>query len=103
MLLAAGCRRDEILGLLWSAVDFATSQIFIRQSLNNQCEIKETKTAAGVRALYVDAETMAHLQTRKAFQAKTLHLVMIEDAEGKKHPVEQTDETPVCCSATAST
>lgn len=63
LLLATGCRRGEILGLTWSAVDFASSQIFIRQSLNNQCEVKETKTAAGVRALYVDAETMAHLQT----------------------------------------
>ena len=98
MLLATGCRRGEILGLTWSAVDFTSSQIFIRQSLNNQCEVKETKTAAGVRALYVDAETMAHLQMWKAFQAKALYLVMAEDAEGKKHPVEQTDKTPVCCS-----
>lgn len=98
LLLATGCRRGEILGLTWSAVDFTSSQIFIRQSLNNQCEIKETKTSAGVRALYVDAETMAHLQMWKAFQAKALHLVMIEDAEGKRHPVEQTDKTPVCCS-----
>ena len=98
LLLATGCRRGEILGLPWSAVDFKSSQIYIRQSLNNQCEIKETKTAAGVRALYVDAETIAHLRVWKVFQAKALHLVMVEDEEGKKHPVEQTDETPVCCS-----
>ena len=98
LLLATGCRRGEILGLPWSAIDFESSQIYIRQSLNNQCEIKETKTAAGVRALYVDAETIAHLQMWKAFQAKALHLVMTEDAEGKRHPVEQTDKTPVCCS-----
>ena len=98
LLLATGCRRGEILGLSWSAIDFESSQIYIRQSLNNQCEIKETKTAAGVRALYVDRETITHLQAWKAFQAKALHLVMAEDSEGKKHSVEQTDETPVCCS-----
>ena len=98
LLLATGCRRGEILGLSWSAVDFETSQIHIRQSLNQQCEIKETKTAAGIRSLFVDAETMAHLRAWKAFQAKALHLVMAVDEKGKRRPVEQTGETPVCCS-----
>ena len=40
---------------------------------------------------------MAHLRKWKAFQAKALHLVMGEDSDGKKHPVEQTAKTPVCC------
>lgn len=98
IMLATGCRRGESLALTWGCVDFDTSQIVIKQTINQRCELKEPKTGAGVRALYVDADTMAHLRKWKEFQARALHLVMVEDSSGKKRPVKQTDETPVCCS-----
>lgn len=98
MMLATGCRRGESLALTWQCVDFDNSQITIRRTLNQRGELKEPKTGAGVRTLYVDADTMEHLRTWKAFQAKALHLVMAEDSDGRRHAVEQTEETPVCCS-----
>lgn len=98
IMLATGCRRGESLGLTWECVDFETSQITIRQTLNQRGELKEPKTGAGVRSLFIDSDTMAHLRKWKSFQKKALHLVMVEDAEGKKRPVEQTPKTPVCCS-----
>lgn len=102
VMLATGCRRGESLALTWECVDFATSQIVIRQTINQRCELKEPKTGAGVRALYVDADTMAHLRKWKEFQKTYLHLVMVEDAPGRKRPLEQTEKTPVCCSNVGS-
>lgn len=98
LMLATGCRRGESLALTWECVDFDNSQIVIRQTLNQRGELKEPKTGAGVRSLYIDADTMAHLRKWKDFQKKALHLVMVEDAPGRKRPVGQTDKTPVCCS-----
>lgn len=98
IMLATGCRRGESLALTWGCVDFGNSQIVIRQTLNQRGELKEPKTGAGVRALYIDADTMEHLRKWKAFQKKALNLVMVEDAPGHKLAVGQTDETPVCCS-----
>lgn len=97
IMLATGCKRGESLALTWGCVDFGASHIVIKQTFNQRSELKETKTSAGMRSLYVDADTMAHLRKWKAFQAKALHLVMVDDPDGKKHPIEQTDETPVCC------
>ena len=98
LMLATGCRRGEALALAWGAVDFEASQLTIRQSLTPRLEVKEPKTGAGVRTLYVDADTMAHLRKWKEFQAKALRLVMSEDSEGRMRSVGQTRETPVCCS-----
>ena len=97
LMLATGCRRGESLGLAWENVDFENNQISIVRSLNAQMVLKSPKTKKGIRTLSVDACTMAHLRKWKEFQAKALHLVMVEDANGKKHPVEQTPKTPVCC------
>ena len=102
IMLATGCRRGESLALTWECVDFDASQIVIRQTLNQRGELKEPKTGAGVRALYIDADTMAHIRKWKDFQKRALHLVMVADAPGRKHPVEQTDKTPVCCSDVGS-
>ncbi len=102
ILLATGCRRGEALALTWGCVDFNSSQVFIKQTINQRCEVKEPKTGAGVRALYVDADTMAHLRKWKTFQAKALHLVTLTDEDGNLvGPAKQTDETPVCCSDVA--
>lgn len=97
LMLATGCRRGESLGLTWENVDFKNRQITIVQSLNAQMVLKSPKTKKGIRTVSVDAETMAHLHKWKAFQAKALHLIMIEDSKGKKRPLEQTPKTPVCC------
>ena len=98
LMLATGMRRGETLGLTWEHVDFDNAQITVCKSLNAQMVHKTTKTRKGIRTLAVDADTMAHLRQWKAFQAKALHLVMVEDANGKKRPVEQNGKTPVCCS-----
>ena len=100
LMFATGMRRGECMGLCWKHIDFDGSQIHIRQALSNEKQIKEPKTASGIRSLYVDADTMAHLRTWKAFQKKALHRVMVEDADGKQRARTQTDETPVCCDNT---
>ena len=102
LMLATGMRRGEALGLQWQSVDFEANQITVCKSLDAQMQHKSPKTKSGIRTLSVDAETMAHLRKWKAFQAKALHLVMVKDANGKKRPVEQTDNTAVCCSCNGS-
>lgn len=97
IMLTAGCRRGEALGLTWENVDFKKNQITIRQSLNAQMVLKSPKTKSGIRTLSIDSDTMEHLQRWKEFQAKALHLVMTENEQGEKHPIEQTPKTPVCC------
>ena len=97
LMLATGMRRGETLGLTWEHVDFENQQITVMQSLNAQMVLKSPKTKKSVRTIAVDADTMAHLRKWKDFQKRALHLVMVEDANGKKRPVEQTPKTPVCC------
>lgn len=99
--LATGMRRSEVLGLTWSAIDFETAQITVRQKLvyekkrgseeAGKVVIDKPKTKTSVRTLFVDAETLAHLKRWKEFQAKALHLVM---PEGRA--LSQGQETPVC-------
>lgn len=97
LMLATGCRRGESLGLTWEHVDFDNQQVTIVQSLNAQMILKSPKTKKGVRTLSIDADTLAHLRKWHDFQKRALHLVMVEDENGKKRPVEQTPKTPVCC------
>lgn len=93
IMLATGMRRGEACGLTWSAIDFDSNQISITQSLTAHVDVKSTKTKAGTRTLYVDADTMAHLRVWKDFQARALHLVMPDGMAST-----QTDETPVVIS-----
>ena len=95
LLLATGMRRGEVCGLTWGAVDFDNGQIYVRQSVTaSTVEVKDPKTYSGKRALSVDCNTLEHLKTWQAFQAKALHVVMPDGVA-----VMQTDETPVCCSS----
>lgn len=102
ILCATGCRRGEMLAITWGKLDFESNSLTIDKSLNADAIQKEPKTEAGIRTIAVDADTMAMLKSWKAFQKKVLHLVMVEDANGRKRPVEQDASTPVVCSCTGT-
>ena len=93
LLLATGARRGEILGLQWGNVDLATGAIRIAQTINEQNIIKEPKTEAGIRNLFIDEYTLAHLRKWQQFQQKALHLVNVDGIA-----LTQDSETPVFCS-----
>lgn len=90
LMLACGCRRGEALGLVWGNVNLEEGTIRIAQTLNESLVIKEPKTDAGIRNLYVDEHTLQHLRRWQAFQKRMLHLV---NADGVA--LSQDDETPV--------
>ena len=96
ILLATGMRRGEACGLTWDAVDFESGQLSVRQSLTQDMVLKQPKTAAGVRSLYVDADTLKHLKAWKEFQAKALHRVRSEGADNVA-TLQQTPQTPIVC------
>lgn len=91
LLLASGCRRGEILGLVWDAVDFNESTITIRQTLTARVKVKRPKTESGLRTLTIDPSTMDVLRRWKVRQASMLHLVMPDGVA-----LTQTPLTPVC-------
>lgn len=93
LLLASGCRRGEILGLVWDAVNFNTSEITVRQTLTARGQVKVPKTESGLRTLTLDANTMKLLGWWKSQQALMLHRVMPEGVA-----LTQTLDTPVCVS-----
>lgn len=98
LLLSTGMRRGEALALMWGKVDFDSSSILVDRSLNSDAVLKQPKTEAGTRRISIDADTMAMLGQWQEFQARVLHLVMVEDADGKCHPVGQDAGTPIVCS-----
>lgn len=96
ILLATGMRRGEVCGLTWEAVDFESGQISVRQALTQDMVLKQPKTAAGIRSLYVDADTLEHLKKWKEFQAKAMHRIRSEGA-GDVTTLQQTPQTPIIC------
>ena len=52
--LATGMRLGETLALKWDNVSFQSSRIFVTQALDNKGNIKEPKSAAGKRSIFVD-------------------------------------------------
>ena len=86
--LATGMRRGEVFGLAWGAVDLRGASLKVRQSLTQYGEIKTPKTKAGLRTISLDFATARRLARWKGEQSRYLEMLGIE----------QTDETPVCCS-----
>lgn len=95
LMLATGMRRGEVLGLTWGNVDLDNGIVRVAQTLNESVEIRTPKTDNGIRSLYVDEFTLAHLRKLKAFQAKALHTI---SADGVA--LSQDGRTPVFCSDT---
>lgn len=92
--LATGMRLGEVFGLDWGAVDLDAPMLKVRQSLENSGHLKEPKTTAGRRNVYLDAKTAAHLKTWAAFLAIELRKLGKADKCGLKK------DTPVIVSDT---
>lgn len=86
--LATGMRLGEVFGLSWGGVDLHQSCIQVYQQLSTYGEITPPKSKAGIRAVFIDATTAAHLEKWKRRQAVEL----------LKLGIKQNDSTPVCCS-----
>ena len=72
LLLITGARRGEILGLKWSAIDFAGNRIHICNNVLYTADVgvyQDTpKTASSIRWIVVPSETMSLLREWKAYQ-----------------------------------
>lgn len=88
LMLLAGLRRSEAVGLEWR--DVRGGMVFVSRSVAERTgEVKEPKTAAGVRAVPMLPQLASSLEAWKVAQASQLSLIGIEQAP----------ETPVVTSA----
>jgi integrase len=72
LVLAAGMRRGEVLGLRWQDVDLKAGTLMVRQTLEQTragLSFKEPKTAKGRRLLPLPAVVAEHLRRHKKEQA----------------------------------
>lgn len=102
LLIVTGCRRGEIMGLKWSAVDFERSQIKINNNLLYSSDYgiyqDSTKTDTSDRIIKLPAETMELLknyrswweQVRSEAGTEWNYFIEIPDGRGIKH-TERTD------------
>ena len=86
--LATGMRRGEVLALTWNCVDLDRGFLSVIHSINTYGEVKEPKTRAGIRKLSIDKTTVGHLKLWRTRQREEFTFLGIE----------QTGDTPVCCS-----
>ena len=73
LAIGLGLRRGEVLGLMWSDVDFRKNTIEVRHNLlcvNGEKSIGDPKTEAGKRTLVVPEELMKLLRKHKTQQAE---------------------------------
>lgn len=97
LLIVTGCRRGEIMGLKWSAVDFENSQIRINNNLLYSKEFgiyqDSTKTDTSDRTVRLAPETMELLRDYRAWWEQLRHdagsawnsFIEIPDGKGIKH------------------
>ena len=81
--LATGMRLGEVLRLRWELVSLSDGRL----------TVDEAKTAAGVRSVFIDSETVRHLAKWKRLQRELLATLCIE----------QSDSTPVVCDSVGHT
>lgn len=97
LMLATGMRRGEALGMTWGNLNLEDGIARVSQTLNETMDLKEPKTDAGIRNLYLDSHTVEHLRRWKEFQAKALHLVIRDGVA-----LSQDERTPVFCTDNGS-
>lgn len=97
LLIVTGCRRGEIMGLKWNAVDFDNNQIKINNNLLYSKDFgvyqDSTKTDTSDRIIKLTAETMELLkdyriwweQVRRASGTEWNYFIEIPDGKGVKH------------------
>lgn len=97
LLIVTGCRRGEIMGLKWSAVDFENNQIKINNNLLYSKDFgvyqDSTKTDTSDRIIKLTAETMELLKDYRTYWEEVRHgagtewncFIDIPDGKGIKH------------------
>lgn len=86
LMLFAGLRRGEALGLSWSDIDFDNASLTVSHSVDKVTrELKEPKTQTSKRQISLDAGTMSNLVRWKNMQRKYLNHLGIE--QGRETPV----------------
>lgn len=73
LFLARGLRRGEVCGLTWSSIDLEAGTLRIettRTMVNGEAIPSRPKTAAGLRAISLDAHLVSLLRTHRARQAE---------------------------------
>lgn len=89
--LATGMRRGEVFALSWGDVRTSgTPFVRVVRSITTSGELKAPKSAAGVRTISIDAATASRLSEWREYQRMELERLSLE----------QTQDTPVCCSCT---
>lgn len=86
LVLSAGLRRGEVLGLSWSDIDFDTGFLTVARSVDKVTrQLKDPKTQSSKRMIALDAQTLSDLSRWKNMQRKYLNYLGIE--QGKDTPV----------------
>lgn len=97
LLIATGCRRGEIAGLKWSAVDFQRGELYINSNLLYSRELgvyqDTTKTATSDRTVRLPAEISDLLkeyrqywvQLRLKYGTKWNYYISVPDGKGVEH------------------
>ena len=87
LMLALGLRRGEALGLRWRDIDFEEGVLSVRQALtvsaNGKILIKEVKTPASRRSLYLPPDVLAVLREHQEKMTRLfgkLELVFVSEA-----------------------
>jgi integrase len=78
LALCTGMRRGELLGLMWSDIDFDHAELSVRRTLSrgrgNSLELGTPKTRSAARSIALPALAMQHLRQLRASQGEMRHL-----------------------------
>lgn len=88
--LATGMRRGELMGLRWSDVDFARSQLTVARSvvsMSGNPHVSEPKTAAGKRVITLSTDVVDLLKQQRLAQVVGEELVFVSKAGTFLQPV----------------